>query len=255
MDPYLEVHWLDVHNSLVHLAKAQLQPQLGAELVARSEERIIVEDPLEMPRVIGPDVRVVESGTRGGPIAPQAGTAVVDGLAFEVETEPFPQRFIAIHDLTAKGRVVTIIEFLSPSNKYAGDGLEKYKQKQRECREAGVNLVEIDLTRSGRRELLVHRWTGARQHESTYQVSIWRAARPSRCVLHPIRLRDRLPAVQIPLRPDDRDVVLDLQALIGGVYETSGYDRTMDYAQPPEPPLEGDDAVWADEMLKRAGRR
>src|SRR6266545_5729583 len=100
MDPYLEAHWLDVHNSLVHLAKAALQPQLGDELVARTEERIIVEDPIGLPRAIGPDVRVVESGFRGAPARGSAGAAVAEPLVFDVEAEPFAQRYIEIRDLT-----------------------------------------------------------------------------------------------------------------------------------------------------------
>ena len=53
MDPYLEAHWLDVHNSLIHLAKAAIQPQLGDDLVARTGERIVVEDPFGVHRVGG----------------------------------------------------------------------------------------------------------------------------------------------------------------------------------------------------------
>ena len=37
MDPYLEAHWLDVHGSVIHLAKAALQPQLEDNLVAHSK--------------------------------------------------------------------------------------------------------------------------------------------------------------------------------------------------------------------------
>lgn len=148
-----------------------------------------------------------------------------------------------------------MIEFVSPTNKFAGDGRRKYQEKQQECRDAGVNLVEIDLTRSGRRELLVHRWAGARQHESTYQVSVWRAAWASQCELYLLRLQDCLPAIRIPLRPTDADALLDLQSLIDAAYEASRYDRTTDYRRPCEPPLEGDEAAWADELLKAAAKR
>jgi len=254
MDPYLEAHWLDLHNSMVHLTKASLQPQLGDALVARSEERIIVEDPIGVPRLIGPDVRIVEHGPPGEGAQP-ARVAVAEPLMFVMESEPITQRYLEIIDVTTDGRVITVIEFVSPTNKLPGDGRRKYQEKQEECRDARVNLVEIDLTRSGERELLVHRWSGARQHESTYQVSLWRATSPSRCWLYPIRLQDRLPAIRIPLRPTDPDAIVELQELIDTAYEASRYDRTTDYRRPCGPPLDGEEAAWSDELLKAAGKR
>jgi len=40
-----------------------------------------------------------------------------------------------------------------------------------------------------------------------------------------------------------------LNALLAGVHERAGYDRVIDYAQPPEPPLNDEDAAWAAQML------
>jgi hypothetical protein len=102
---------------------------------------------------------------------------------------------------------------------------------------------------------LAHRWHEARQHDSTYQASIWRAAAACRVELYPLRLAVRLAALRIPLRASDADAVLDLQLLVDAVYAASRYDRTTDYRASPQPPLEGDEAVWADSLLKTAGRR
>jgi hypothetical protein len=256
MDPYLEAHWLDVHPQLIVGSRNQIQDQLGENLVARIEERLVVEDPLSgESRRIGPDVRVVEYGVNGSSTEPAGGVALAEPIVFSIESEPIAQRYIEIIDLSTGGRVITVIEFVSPANKLSGDGLDKYLQKQSECRAAGVNLVEIDLTRQGRRRLLAHRWSGARQYNSAYQSSIWRAAYASRVELYPMRLEDRLPALGLPLRPSDADVVLDLQPLIDGIYVASRYDRTTDYCRPPEPPLSEDEAAWADSLLKAAGRR
>ena len=49
----------------------------------------------------------------------------------------------------AGNRVVTIIEFLSPSNKSPGSDREQYLRKQREVCSSEANLVEIDLNRFG----------------------------------------------------------------------------------------------------------
>lgn len=70
--------------------------------------------------------------------------------------------------------------------------------------------------------------------------------------LYGLPLRQRLPGIRIPLRPTDADAALDLQSLVDGA---GGYARTIDYAQPCEPPLIGPDANWADELLRHAGKR
>jgi uncharacterized protein DUF4058 len=256
MDPYLEAHWLDVHPRLIVAASDQLHGQLGESLIARIEQRLIVEDPAsDGSRRIGPDVRIVEYEASASTAQPAGGIALTEPIVLTAESEPVVQRFLEIIDVSTGGRVVTVIEFVSPANKVPGDGLEKYRQKQSECRGARVNLVEIDLTRSGRRQLLAHRWQEARRHDSTYQASIWRAAAAYRVELYPIRLAARLPALGIPLRPSDTDAVLDLQSLVDAVYSRSRYDRTSDYRESPEPPLEAEEAVWADSLLKFAGRR
>jgi len=42
MDPYLERQWRDVHGSLVIYARDALNEQLGGELVARCDERLVI---------------------------------------------------------------------------------------------------------------------------------------------------------------------------------------------------------------------
>jgi hypothetical protein len=56
------------------------------------------------------------------------------------------------------------------------------------------------------------------------------------------------------LRPADADVRLDLQAILEQCYRNGGYDG-IDYTRDPAPPLPGDDAVWADTLLRKHGRR
>ena len=67
-----------------------------------------------------------------------------------------------------------------------------------------------------------------------------------------VPLREPLPTINIPLRENDADVRLNLQALIELTYENAGYDD-INYARPPLPRLEGDDARWAEELLRERG--
>jgi hypothetical protein len=50
-------------------------------------------------------------------------------------------------------------------------------------------------------------------------------------------------------------VPLDLQTLIEQCYQNGAYDGTLNYAYDPEPPLQGEEAKWADEMLREKGLR
>lgn len=257
MDPYLERHWLDVHSSLVYLGKVAVQRQLSDDLVARSEERLIVEDAGVGIRAQHPDVRVVEHGNSGAAMRPAAEVAVAEPLILEVADDAVAQRNIEIIDVSSGGRVVTVIEFVSPSNKMPGDGKAKYKAKQDECVAARVNLVEVDLTRQGERELLVSPWQLPGEYRTAYLTCVYRATwNPhGRKEIYRMPLRERLPAIRIPLRAGDADIVLDLQALVDEAYESGRYDRTIDYRGPFVPPMGEEDAAWADGLLRGDGRR
>jgi hypothetical protein len=73
--------------------------------------------------------------------------------------------------------------------------------------------------------------------------------------VRPIPLRRPLPSIPIPLREQDQEVRLELQPLIDQAYRKGRYGDTIDYREPPDPPLEDDDAVWADTLLKEIGKR
>lgn len=250
MDPYLERHWRDVHSSLIVYLREDLQERLPEPLVARIEERVFVESPDGLERVIVPDVRVLEGAGPPGAPAPSPGT-IATPLVLQLEVEPVTERFIEIIDSGSGQRVVTVIEVLSITNKLPGDGLELYLRKRRELRAAGVSLVEIDLLRGGTRDLGPR---AAPVQKKPYQVVVRRGQRPSQLELYPISLRERLPVIGVPLRDGDADAALDLQAALDRCYRAGRYD-SLDYAAPAEPPLAGDDARWVDELLREAGRR
>jgi hypothetical protein len=87
-----------------------------------------------------------------------------------------------------------------------------------------------------------------------YRVSVVRPGSP-RAEVYRAPLREPLPGIRIPLRPQDPDAALDLQDLINRSYENGRYGRGIDYRRDPEPPLHGDDAAWADQLLRQQGRR
>jgi hypothetical protein len=129
-----------------------------------------------------------------------------------------------------------------------------HAEKRSELRAAYVNLVEIDLTHSGKRILGLHPGHVPPAYRTTYQVCGWRARRPLAFEVYRAPLRERLPAIKVPLREKDADVPLDLQALIDQCYANGRYDD-LDHKVDPDPPLDREDAAWADELLRAKGAR
>lgn len=150
MDPYLEMHWGDVHASLIIYARDYLNAKLPRNLRARVEERVYLEIPDARLGHRQPDVRVIEEGWRDS--AAREATAVLsvaEPLIYHLVNEPITEVYLQIIDVKARGRVVTGFEVLSPAIKVPGKGWDDYPKKQGEYRDANVHSVEIDLVREG----------------------------------------------------------------------------------------------------------
>ena len=226
MDPYLERYWGDVHLGLIAYARDQLQPGLPGDLRARMNQRVFVELEVGEYRVVVPDVFAVEHPRpEAGAATAETGVAVTEPVVLHLPREPITQGFLEIIDAGSGNRVVTVIEFLSPSNKFPGQGQDLYLEKQGEVLAAGASLVEIDLTRAGRRALSVRQDLIPMRHRTIYQVCVRRGWKPLDAEVYPVPLAERLPIIRIPLRETDQDVHLDLQALIDLCYRNGRYDR------------------------------
>jgi hypothetical protein len=241
---------------MAFLTSDQLAPQLPPALRARIEETFVIEtDDEGRPRRVSPDTSVTEirhppagSGSNGG------GVAVAEPLVVRWEVEPSVQRSIRIVDTTRGHRLVTEIEFLSPTNKIDARERRAYRRKQRDLLGAGASLVEIDLIRTGDYILFPPEGALPTKLTATYRVSVTRGWDEGQADLYPIGTRDHLPTIRVPLRETDPVAVLDIQRLIDAAY-TSGRHDDIDYTQDPEPPLSGDDAAWADQLLRQQGKR
>ncbi len=185
----------------------------------------------------------------------EAGVTLAEPLLIDTEEEPATETFLEIIDRESGNRIVTVLEFLSPSNKSPGPNRDQYLRKQREVCSSSANLVEINLNRFGIHTLafpLAHLKPRAR---TAYMTSVRRATRRGKAEVYLIPLWQRLPVIKIPLRPEDADVRLDLQALVDQCYRNGGYDGTLNYTTDPDPRLLGADQEWADEWLHEKGLR
>jgi len=251
----MEDQWGDAHHSLITYARDQLRRVLPGDLRPRVVERVFIESPTGSEGTRYPDLRVIEQVRTFRSPSPAGGNvATAEPLIIENVTEPVTEGFIEIVDAKTGNRLVTIIEVVSPSNKRPGEGQNAYLAKQEECRTAGVNIVEIDLLRGGRRVTVAQDVVIPPTYRTPYRVSVWRATRPRAVEVYRLPLRERLPAIKIPLRTTDKDVPLDLQPLVNEAYRNGTYEDT-DYRRDPIPPLDPEDAAWAEALLREKGLR
>jgi hypothetical protein len=269
MDPYLEGFlWADVHHRLAAEIASQLTPQLDPRYVARVETRFVADVSGDIPRrVLYPDVDVTiareilevktahEAGVRTKPPVDAPPLVLIQSTYPQIELAS-----VAIRD-TRHNRLVASIEVLSPVNK-RGKGFVEYQQKRGYVIQALAHLLEIDLLRTGRRPVSLARLpddlsdeTRQLVEDAAYFVFLTRGAYYDQVATWPIRLRDPLPVLPVPLDEPDPDIRLDLGAALRTIYDAAAYERSIDYRQPPEPPLTGDDAAWADAWLREKGAR
>lgn len=253
MDPYLEDPqlWSGVHATFLVYLRDMLRPRLRPRYVAAVEERVFVEGP---DRRITPDVAVRRQSVdeRGGvALLEQSDTAPhVQLSSLEVH-----ESYVAILDLRTNRRVVTVIEVVSPANKYAGSGRVSYETKQLEVLTSDTHLVEIDLLRYSPHVLAVPEWAARGRGPYDYLTCVNRAfGGRSRYELYPRRLPERLPRIAVPLADDDADVVLDVQAVWAQVYDAGDYRQRLDYDARCVPPLSPEDQAWANERIREARR-
>ncbi len=248
MDPYLETHWEDVHHRLVLYSCDRLQAQLPADLRARVEERVFVESGSQLVRQTRPDVQVVYSAPTPLPtVLREGGATAAEPIVFEMHELSIAEGYIVLRERGAA-------RFLSPTNKRAGTGQEKYLEQQGEVLQSDASLGEIDLVRAGQRVLTLPTEEIPVQYRNDYLACVSPGWKRSRRELYPLPLRQRLPVLPIPLRQEDAPVQLDLQAVVDQVYAAGRYDD-LDYGTELDPPLSGEEAAWANQLLIGTARR
>ncbi len=262
-DPYVQRFWRDGHSRLITYTAEAFSGRMPGDLRARIEERLIVETPFHDPawRDVRPDLYVVERGNgdswRGGAAAAETegGVAVAEPLIYHTLTQPLRETFIEIIEPGTGGRVVTVIEFLSPTNKTPGDGMAKYLEKQEEYRGAGVSLVEIDLIRGGHHVLVLPEGAVPLEMTDWPRICVCEGWKQDYVKFYPIPLRARMPVFAVPLRQEDAPITLDLQAVFDRCFAVGEYGLDLDYRQDPKPPFSPADAAWADTLLREKGLR
>lgn len=244
MDPYLEHPslWQDVHNRLIAAIADDLSEKVAPRYYVGLERRAYLVSPDDIVLVGRPDIALIPAGS----FQPRRILPLADVAVLEVDvpmTDEIGENFLEIHEVKT-GKLITIIELLSPANKLMGQGRKEYEEKRAHIFRTRTNLVEIDLLRAGEPMPVI----GKPVH-SDYRVLVSRGSQRPRARLYAFNLRQPIPVFHIPLLPGDTEPEIDLGQVLHALYQRARFDLRLDYTVPPVPPLSEEDAQWAAELF------
>jgi hypothetical protein len=215
MDPYLEDlrHWPIFHQQFIAALGDALQPALSDKYRIRIASRTYSTQQVLFTSILS-----------------------------EEQREPF----LEIRQKAGGDKLVTSIEMVSPANRIHPEGRRHYELHRQEVKSENAHTVELELILQGRSVLDADL---SSLSESQYVCVVTRATRPIKQEPYGAVLGKRLPRIRLPMLPDDRDLVLDVQALINRVYDRC-FDGQIDYTKDPSVPLSDEDRRWLDLLLK-----
>jgi predicted transcriptional regulator len=216
MDPYLEdeAQWPSFHYQFMQSLHQILQPSLIDRYRARINQRHYV---------------------------------IEQALFTSVVREEHHEDYLEIRQ-RSDGRLVTLVEVVSPANKQTSAGRTAYLAKRDEGKSVKANLVEIDLVLQGQPTL---EYSREGLPDWDYAITVTRATQPDRYEIYTTTLQKRLPRFRLPLASDDRDTVLDLHTAFTRCYDQGGFAAKIDYRKDPSTPLSDEDRKWLHELLKQ----
>ena len=169
-----------------------------------------------------------------------------EALFTSIIRQQHKEAFIEVRQ-RSDGRLITLIEVVSPANKITSKGRSVYLDRRAEVKRMNAHVVEIDLVLQGQTLL-----EGAKDSAPSwdYGVVVTRWTHPDRYEIYSATLAKRLPRFRVPLASDDRDTVLDLQAAVARAYDQGDFAKLLDYTRDPATRLTDENRRWLDERLK-----
>lgn len=255
MDPYLEqaIFWSEFHSRLIVAIADALAPSLLPQYYVAVETRTYMNGTDEEVLVGIPDAVVLSTLVPSVTVKPETSSA---GVATTVRPQsvilPMPlevkERYLEIRE-AGSDAVITVVEVLSPTNKRQGEGRRVYNAKRQAILGSASHLVEIDLLRAYE-PMAMHSMETGSTSTARYRILVSRSEYRPRADLYEFMLRDPIPKFPLPLKDAGEQVMVDLQPLIKGIYERSGYEIRVDYQAPvPPPALSVEDQAWVNEVL------
>jgi hypothetical protein len=245
MDPYLEApeFWSEVHNRMIVAIADNLSSKLRPRYRVAIDQRIYLSSG-DARRVVVPDVTVTQQPPTKSLAVATLTSPTTKPIAISLELpEEIRESYLEVRE-AASGRVVTIVELLSPKNKRDGEGRIAYDRKRQQVLASATHFVEIDLLRCGKPFPL-----GQQQIATAYYVLVARGDQRPHADLYPFTLRESMPSFPLPLEGTDAEPVVILQEIFDGVYDRAGFDLAIDYGQPMRS-LSAEDSSWAQAIVR-----
>jgi hypothetical protein len=244
MDPYLEhpVLWPDVHNRLIAAIADELTPKVAPRYYIGLERRTYVLKPDDLVLIGRPDIAVVSHQ----PLSQPASLPLAQTGIFEVEVpmnDEVSENFLEVREV-ATGKLITILELLSPANKLHDEGREQYQRKRGQIFLAQTNLVEVDLLRAGEPMPVV-----GQAVKGDYRILVSRGWERPRAQLYPFGVRQPIPVFPLPLLRQDETPEIDMGEILHALYDRARFDLRLDYTGPAVPPLSAEDSAWATVLI------
>jgi hypothetical protein len=221
MDPYLEEEkrWPAFQPIVVHALYQMLLPGLMDRYRARVGERTYCSE---------------------------------QALFTSIIREEHKEAFVEVRQ-RSDGRLITLLEVVSPANKVTAEGRRHYTERRDEVRKQSANIVEIDLVLQG--QSLIEYAKDAAPPTWDYGVVVTRWTHPDRYEIYSATLPKRLPRFRVPLASDDRDTVLDLQAAVTRAFDQGDFAKQIDYTRDPATRLSDENRKWLGQRLKEEKMR
>jgi hypothetical protein len=219
MDPYLEApqHWPAFQHNFLASWVEVLQPSLGDRYRLRVGTRVYVNEQV---------------------------------LFVSIVREQHKEEYLEIRQ-RGSDKLITHIDIMSPANRATAAGRSEYIAKRHEARTAGAHVVEHDLVMQGQTCLDVSP-DGLPEYD--YALTVGRARQPDRFEMYTATVQKKLPRIRLPLASDDRDLVVDVQAIFARTYDRA-FQGKVNYAKDPPVLLRDTDLRWTQQILKQQGLR
>ena len=226
MNPCLEQEdaWHDFHERFIPHAADVIGAQIVPNYIAKIDEHVYIHELTADQRMFVRRADVAVARTGGSAAALQPRDAAAAGPA------PVYAQIPPAVDVERSS-------FLELRDRHSRELITR-----RQLLASGVHLVEIDLLRGGPRMPMED------LPDCDYYAIVSRAEERPKVGVWPVRLRDPLPKIPIPLRGDDPPAKLDLQAALHHIYDAAGYQYYV-YQGRPNPLLHPDDAAWAAQFV------
>jgi hypothetical protein len=154
--------------------------------------------------------------------------------------------------LRADGRLVTLLDIASPTNRTTPRGRLEYLNQRQAARNVGANLVEIDLVLQGKPLLDYPR---ENLGDWDHAVTLTRSINPEKHEVYTATLQKPLPRFKLPLGRNDRDLIVDLSSVFARAFDQGNFTERIDYKRDPRTTLDDTDRAWIGQLLGAANLR